>query len=218
MPLTLAIDCAMRWLNLGLTDGGTPIAEENASVGNRQSECLPTSVNSFLLRQGASLADIRQIAVTIGPGYYTGIRVGMSYAAALAESLEIRLVPVTTLHVIAFDALSLLESGHIVVPVLKARRSAIYGAIYDNAESRFPATPRFDEADEFVRALESLAHPKDRVLIVGSDALLFPALMGSGYPILPVIPTMGLALARAAQKIPSIDPAALAAMYLRAPD
>ena len=89
MPLTLAIDCSLRWISLGLADGVNPHGEENTNTGPKQSEILADSTARFLLKFGFSFADIEQIAVTTGPGYYTGIRVGLSYAALLAESLGI---------------------------------------------------------------------------------------------------------------------------------
>ncbi|MDR1885918.1 MAG: tRNA (adenosine(37)-N6)-threonylcarbamoyltransferase complex dimerization subunit type 1 TsaB, partial [Synergistaceae bacterium] len=87
MPLILAIDCAMRWLNLGLSDGGALIGAEAVNSDTRQSGLLPGAVDDFLSRRGVSLGDLGVIAVTTGPGYYTGIRVGLSYASSLAESL-----------------------------------------------------------------------------------------------------------------------------------
>lgn len=69
MSLTLAIDCSMRWLNLGVADCDRIYGEENMNVGNRQSELLPSSAESLLGRFGMSFADLGRIAVTVGPGY-----------------------------------------------------------------------------------------------------------------------------------------------------
>ena len=68
MPLTLAIDCSLRWISLGLADGVNPHGEENTNTGPKQSEILADSTARFLSKFGFSFADIEQIAVTTGPG------------------------------------------------------------------------------------------------------------------------------------------------------
>ncbi|MDR2779671.1 MAG: tRNA (adenosine(37)-N6)-threonylcarbamoyltransferase complex dimerization subunit type 1 TsaB, partial [Synergistaceae bacterium] len=80
MPLTLALDCALRRINLGASDGGKLLGEFSADVGARQSEILPPAVQNFLSALGKTVRDVELIAVTAGPGYFTGIRVGLSYA------------------------------------------------------------------------------------------------------------------------------------------
>lgn len=216
MLLTLAIDCAMKWLNLGLADADKLYGEENMNVGNQQSERLPLAVDRFLAYRGVSLRDIGQIAVTVGPGYYTGIRVGLSYASALAESLGIPLVPVTTLHALAYN---LLPSPFIVVPVLRANKDGLYGAIYEDTRTDDrQAAASFYEIDEFLQALHSFDNAKTRVLLLGSDACEYSGLEGSGFAILPMQPSVGLALASAAQGMKAEDPASVRAMYIRSPD
>lgn len=216
MPLTLAIDCAMKWLNLGLADAEKLYGEENMNVGNQQSELLPLAVERFLSYRGVSLRNIEQIAVTVGPGYYTGIRVGLSYASALSESLGIPVVPVTTLHALAY---SLLPTPFTVVPVLRAKKDGLYGAIYgDTRTDDRQAAASFYEIGEFVQLLNTFDDAKNRILIVGSDALEYDGLNGSGFTILPIPPSIGLALARVAQGMKAEDPAFIRAMYIRSPD
>ncbi len=93
MPLTLAIDCAMRRINLGLGENAAFLGCESLNSGAKQGDILPVVVDEFVSRLGHRLPDIDRIAVTVGPGYYTGIRVGLSYATALAESLGARVLP-----------------------------------------------------------------------------------------------------------------------------
>ncbi|MDR3354848.1 MAG: tRNA (adenosine(37)-N6)-threonylcarbamoyltransferase complex dimerization subunit type 1 TsaB [Synergistaceae bacterium] len=212
MSLTLAIDCAMRWLNLGLADGDLPLGAEAVNADRGQSAMLAGAVEGFLSRNGVSLRDLRLIAVTNGPGYYTGIRVGLSYATALAESLGIPIAPVCTLYAMAFPYL---RAGFITVPVLKAGRDSIYCAAYKGSETIAP--PAFCAPDELTGAvLGTLENPSD-VLVTGFDALQFDEIKNCGATVLPTPPAIGLDLAVCAASVRATDPAAVTAIYLRSP-
>ena len=212
MSLTLAIDCAMRWLNLGLADGDVPRGAEAVNAGREQSAMLPRAVEGFLSRNGVLLRDLRLIAVTNGPGYYTGIRVGLSYASALAESLGILTAPVCTLYAMAF---SYLRAGFITVPVLRAGRDSIYCAAYRGGDEIVP--PMFSAPEELAgTVLRALGNRSD-ILITGSDALQFDEIKNCGVPILPASPAIGLDLAMCAEGVRAADPASVTAAYLRPP-
>ena len=220
MPLTLAIDCSLRWVNLGLGDGEKLLGEEAMDVGRKQSEVLPIAVESFLVRHDRSLSDLGRIAVMVGPGYYTGIRVGLSYAAALAESLGIQLIPLSTLFAMAFP---LLSPNRTVIPVVKARNGAVYAAAYTNsADSPNIAieslSPVYLELPDFFAILKNLDLPTDNILIAGCDALIFEEIASSGYPVDSSARTDGRSMLLAAVKIDPVDPARVRAIYLRNPD
>ena len=220
MPLTLAIDCSLRLVNLGLGDEGCLLGEEGLDVGRKQSEVLPTAVESFLARHGRALPNLGRIAVTVGPGYYTGIRVGLSYATALAESLGIRVIPLNTLFVMAVP---LLAPNRTVIPVVKARNGAVYAAAYANctdspgaiAESLPPA---YFDLPDFFEALKKLGVTANETLIAGDDALVFEEIASSGYLLDASAWTDGRSMLLAAAKIDPLDPAKIKAVYLRNPD
>ena len=67
--LTLAIDCALRRINLGASDGDNLLGELSVDVGMRQSELLPTAVRDFLSMAGKNIGEVEHVAVTVGPGY-----------------------------------------------------------------------------------------------------------------------------------------------------
>jgi tRNA threonylcarbamoyladenosine biosynthesis protein TsaB len=214
MTLTLAVDCSMRWLNLGLADNGKLYGEENINAGRAQAELLPGAAEGFLRRHGFSLGEVGRIAVTVGPGYYTGVRVGLSYATALAEGLGVEVAPLTSLYALAYPSL---RSGLIAAPVLKARKGCVYGAIYGSGGEK-NMTPAFFEAADFVELLRSLGCRKDEIALIGADVDEFDELKNSGYRIIPSSPAIGLALAEASLAIEGRDPAAIRAEYARDPD
>lgn len=217
MPLTLAIDCSLRWINLGLGDERGLLGEEALDVGRKQSEALPSAAESFLARHDRLFSDLERIAVTVGPGYYTGIRVGLSYAAALAESLGIHVIPLSTLWAMAAP---LLAAGRTIIPVVKARNGAVYAAAYTGTLDAVavPLPPAYFVLPDFIEILKSLDAPSNEILIAGGDVLVFEEIASSGYPIDSSARTSGSSMLLAGTKIAPIDPANVKAVYLRNPD
>lgn len=214
--LTLAIDCAMRWINLGLSDEAGPRGELSLRSGARQSETLPLLVETFLKLHGAALADIERVAVTNGPGYYTGIRVGLSYATSLAAGLGIGVVPVGTLSALAVDFLA---TGMTLVPMLRAGKKGVFCAVYEGGAAGCPETvpPSFLPPEAFFALLRECGE-RGVTLALGPDVGDFPAIAEAGVRILSRSPAIGLALACAARALEPVDPAAVRAVYLRDPD
>lgn len=211
MPLTLGIDCALRWLNLGLADGGEALAETNLNVGRGQSELLAGEVESFLARRRLCLRDIGLIAVTVGPGYYTGIRVGVAYAAALAESLALKVAPVTTFYALAYD---LLSEDLLVAPVVRANNRVLYGALHRGHEEIFSG---LYEPKQFADLLHARTAP-GRPIVTGAEVHSWPAFAALGCPLLERAPSIGLNVALAAARAAAMEPTEVKAVYMREPD
>ncbi|MEG1825014.1 MAG: tRNA (adenosine(37)-N6)-threonylcarbamoyltransferase complex dimerization subunit type 1 TsaB [Cloacibacillus sp.] len=151
--LTLGINCAGRWTNVGVADGGAVIAEENLELGRRQTEKLPQIVQELLFANGLKLKDLRLIAAGTGPGYYTGIRAGVAYGAALAEALGILAVPLSSLEIYAWG---LRDTHQIIAPFFKASVGRLYAAVYRRAdEGLYPImAQRFVSAADFACVLK----------------------------------------------------------------
>lgn len=212
MPLTLGIDCSLRWMNLGLADGERAIAEMNADVGRGQSERLPGETELFLSRHGAALRDVKLISVTTGPGYYTGVRVGVAYAAALAEALGIKVAPVPTLYALAFG---LLHRDWFVAPVIRANSRALYGALYHGKTELFAGY--YDPA-QFAGLLSPGAASPGNLIITGPEADSWQALSSLPCVRLTRAPSVGLNTALAANDSICVYPTEVRAVYMRNPD
>lgn len=212
MSLTLAIDCALRMICIGLGDGDKTIASQTVRSGPKQSAELPSRVDALLASAGVRLHDVTRVAVTVGPGYYTGIRVGMSYACALAESIGARAVPITTLR-----AMSVSCDAPLVVPVIRAREGAVYSAIYaDGAEE---ASPFFaDVRDVIARAQAEASSRGTSPTFVCAEPERTLALFSGAGRALPLGEDMPSLMLREARKIDAVDPTSIRALYLRAPD
>lgn len=79
---------------------------------------------------GITLKELAAIAVSKGPGSFTGIRIGVSSARALSQALDIPCVGVSSLEALALNAAAAAEEGALICPVLDARRSQVYGGGY----------------------------------------------------------------------------------------
>ncbi|WP_223385541.1 tRNA (adenosine(37)-N6)-threonylcarbamoyltransferase complex dimerization subunit type 1 TsaB [Oricola cellulosilytica] len=115
--LTLAIDTAANFCSACLYDTATRsvLSSEERDIGRGHAEQLMDVVSTAMRESGREFADLGQVAVSVGPGSFTGIRVGVAAARGFALALGIPAVGVTTLEAIADGALS--ASGNKAVTV-----------------------------------------------------------------------------------------------------
>ena len=99
---------------------------------------LTPQIQQVLCDAGVSIDELSAIAVSHGPGSFTGIRIGVSTARALSQVKGIPCVPVSSLEALAMRAAA---EGAVVCPILDARRSQVYGAGYLNGEEVIKAGP-----------------------------------------------------------------------------
>jgi len=126
--MLLAIDTATKWTGVALHDGQTVTAEFGwRSTQNQTVELAPT-VADILRRSGLKATDLAAIAVAIGPGSYTGLRIGLGFAKGLSLANGTRLIGVPTLDILAagqprFDGplLAIAEAGRTRVCVARYR-------------------------------------------------------------------------------------------------
>ena len=131
MKLLLAFDTATSGGGVALlADGVDVLAQRTFPVGRAHSNRLFTEIDAALTNCGVDRGDLTGIAVTDGPGSFTGLRVGISAAKGLCAALNIPLYPVCTL-----EALTV-RLPFVEVPVcalLDARRDEVYAALYDTS-------------------------------------------------------------------------------------
>ncbi len=127
MSLVLGIDCCSGWTNTGLVEDGLPLGEINIKSGRNQASLLPVLVSDLLQNCGKNLEDLELISVTSGPGYFTGIRVGMSYASAIATGLNIRVVTLSSLETLIPQGL---PEGTFSISAIPSGKNKIFAAVY----------------------------------------------------------------------------------------
>lgn len=114
-------------------DGKTIICKEIAEEGYSHAERLHVFIEEIIQEAGISFKDLVAIAVTQGPGSYTGLRIGVSAAKGLCYALDIPLIAIDTLQVLAMQ--TNISSG-LIVPMIDARRMEVYSTIFSSSFSK----------------------------------------------------------------------------------
>lgn len=95
--LILAINTAEAACDVAVTDAGEVRAHLTRTMARGQDAALPGCVDDVLAQAGAGFAELNRIAVVVGPGSFTGVRIGVSYARGLALALDIPCIGITSL-------------------------------------------------------------------------------------------------------------------------
>ncbi len=127
MSLTFAIDTSSPECSISILKGNRVICESNFFSSGELSKTLVSNIDSVLLSLNIKPSDIDLIGVSIGPGLFTGIRVGLSTLKGIFFDMDIPVAPVNSLYAIGLKAKH--ESG-MIVPVLDARRGEVYSGKY----------------------------------------------------------------------------------------
>ncbi|MDI1257495.1 MAG: tRNA (adenosine(37)-N6)-threonylcarbamoyltransferase complex dimerization subunit type 1 TsaB [Flavobacterium sp.] len=129
MAYILNIETATKSCSVAIAkDGVTLLCKEMAEQGYSHAEKLHVFIEEILAETHLKFSDLNAIAVSQGPGSYTGLRIGVSAAKGLCFALNIPLIAVDTLNVLALKAK--VNSG-LIVPMIDARRMEVYSAVFD---------------------------------------------------------------------------------------
>ena len=153
--ILLAVDCSLRRTGIAVASerGGELkiLSELNEDVGRKQATELPRLAEKAIKDSGVKTGEITHVAVTNGPGYFTGIRIGMSWSAAYAFGIGAKVVPVGTLEALMYGS----DEGPSIFLVY-AGRNSVYAI-----SSGFPSNLTAREYDtgyieEWASAYENL--------------------------------------------------------------
>ncbi len=130
MSFILNIETATKNCSVSVAkDGKTIACNELADEGYSHAEKLHVFIEEVITSAGISVQDLATIAVSQGPGSYTGLRIGVSAAKGLCYALNIPLIAVDTLQTLASQAE--VTDGKII-PMLDARRMEVYSAVFNS--------------------------------------------------------------------------------------
>ena len=208
--ILLAIDCSNLWTSLGLFVAGRT-AGVDLDLRRGQAGELPVEVEKLLAREGIALGQLTHVAVTVGPGYFTGLRIGMAYAAALATALDISVVPVSSIEAV-LRSIPNWNAG-VKVPLIAASRECVFSTAWRDGARFLPEKERSRE--ELVRDLGESAEQAE--LWAVEDARLFAAGDRSDVRFLSSPNGAAIAALAAENANNSIKPDSLRARYLREP-
>ncbi|MFT5762536.1 MAG: tRNA threonylcarbamoyladenosine biosynthesis protein TsaB [Polaribacter sp.] len=129
MAYILNIETSTKNCSVSISKNGELVAIKELNNGNySHAEVLHPFINDVLKEAKITIKELNAIAVSKGPGSYTGLRIGVSAAKGLCFSLNIPLISINTLQSLA---LSISIENGIIVPMLDARRMEVYSAVFD---------------------------------------------------------------------------------------
>ena len=137
MGLILCLETATKNCSVALSEHGSVIAfKEITTEGYSHAENLHIFIKDVMDLASKEMQELDAIAVSKGPGSYTGLRIGVSSAKGLCYSLDIPLISIETLDVLAQQV----KDDTTIIPLLDARRMEVYSAIYDVHKNRLRKT------------------------------------------------------------------------------
>jgi tRNA threonylcarbamoyladenosine biosynthesis protein TsaB len=131
MSLLLNIDTATSSAGICLAENGLSLAMVNNEDQKQHASFVQPAIKELLNKTGKKINDLDAVAVTIGPGSYTGLRVGLASAKGICYALNIPLITVSTLKVMASAAIN--TRADLLCPMIDARRMEVFAAIYNRS-------------------------------------------------------------------------------------
>jgi tRNA threonylcarbamoyladenosine biosynthesis protein TsaB len=202
----LAVETALGACSVAVLDGEKIRTHRFEEMARGHAEALAPMVETAMTKAGIAFPDLDRLAVTTGPGTFTGQRVGLAFMRGLRVALQKPLTGLTTLEVMAAAT-----SSPRAAAIHDAKRDEAYLLLWEQGETKLaPMVLPFAEALEKIRAFGPCA-------LAGTGAPAIRAQLGENFALTPIRQPDALWLARLALTRPPSD-APPAPLYLRAPD
>lgn len=179
MSTILQIETATTSCSVALSRDGNLLNFKQIIARNIHAEVITLYIDELLNKQGVTYNDIDAIAVSSGPGSYTGLRIGVSTAKGLCFALDKPLIAVETLEAMAYGVITSdgfeQDSKLLLCPMIDARRMEVYTALFDTTGNRITAT----SADIIDEQSFSSYLAGNKILFFGDGAEKCKAVLGS---------------------------------------
>ena len=161
MHYILNIETATKNCSVSIAaNGKTLVCKEISELGYSHAEKLHLFIQDVIQEAAISFSQLSAIAVSQGPGSYTGLRIGVSAAKGLSYALQIPLISVDTLLALAHQVL---KKDGLIVPMIDARRMEVYSAIFDFNKQKIR------EVQAEIISEESFAVISDKIYFIGDS-------------------------------------------------
>lgn len=169
MEKIILIETSTALCSVALAENGTITAYRESSAPKAHASLTAVFVQEVLAERGLSLDDCDAVCVSMGPGSYTGLRVGVSTAKGLCFGSGKPLLAVGTLDTLVAQAASAEEAGaneyRYIVPMIDARRMEVYAAVFENGKQITETAPAIIDENSFAEYLK-----QGPVLFIGDGA------------------------------------------------
>lgn len=135
MALILSIETSTSVCSVALHEAGKLVAYQMVAIARSHAESLLTMTTHLLQLSGHTPKDLQSIAISEGPGSYTGLRIGAATATGLCYSLNIPLIAVNTLEAMVYAVQPLNITRAFCCPMIDARRMEVYCLVADAANN-----------------------------------------------------------------------------------
>jgi len=165
--LILHLETATSCCSVALAKDGICVSHKLINDGFKHAENLLVLANQVLIDSNFSYSDLSAVAVSAGPGSYTGLRIGVSAAKGICYALDIPLLAINTLEILARTyQMQHPKNQHVLCPMIDARRMEVYTALYSpDFQLIENAHPLVIESDAY-----SLALKNQSILFFGDGA------------------------------------------------
>ena len=137
--MILCLETATPSCSVALVHNGEVLACEEDPKGQNHSEKITIFIDKVMKRTGISYDQLDAVAVSMGPGSYTGLRIGVSTAKGICYAVSKPLIAVETLHAMAYGGKTIVTNG-LLIPAIDARRMEVYAAIFDENVNKIKDT------------------------------------------------------------------------------
>ncbi len=170
MSVILCIETATSVCSVALSKSGTLIGHKETQIRNSHAEIITVFIDQLIKESGLDYSGLSAVAVSKGPGSYTGLRIGVSTAKGLCYALDIPLISIPTLLTMSIGAEKKFDDQEgfpvLFCPMIDARRMEVYSAIYDkNLKQVRETKAEIITTDSFSKELET-----NRMVFFGDGA------------------------------------------------
>ncbi|MCP9455147.1 MAG: tRNA (adenosine(37)-N6)-threonylcarbamoyltransferase complex dimerization subunit type 1 TsaB [Nitrospira sp.] len=130
----LAVETATSWQSVAIVEDEGVVAQEQHDVGVRHGLTLLSTIDRMLKQTGLLLTDLDGLACSIGPGSFTGIRVGLATCLGLRMATGLPLMVIPTLEAMAFMVQKRTSTASLLCPILPGRSGELYWALFKSGE------------------------------------------------------------------------------------
>jgi tRNA threonylcarbamoyladenosine biosynthesis protein TsaB len=206
--MILAVDTCLAASSIAVLDGDLVRAARSEPMTRGHQERIAVLAREVMSEAGVKFPDLTRIAVTVGPGSFTGLRVGLSFAKGLATALSIPCVGINSLEALAATA----GAPGFVAGVLDAKMGQVYLQVFDGGKALM--APDALEVGVAAARLAEL-YSGGRAVLIGSGAPLLADVLPEATVLTPAFADpVAVARLAAARPVPTHSPRPL---YLRAP-
>lgn len=172
---TLVIEASNQSLSIALFKAHQVISHVHMEKTLQHSIHLAPAIEQVMTKSQCAYQQLSRIVVSNGPGSYTGLRIGVAFAKTLAQTLDISLIPVSSLQVLAESVEN--KDNKLIIPFYDARRQNVYVGYYVNGNNVYE-----DEHLAMSNVLDKISCQQKEVIFISPDISLYKKCIIEKFP------------------------------------